>query len=272
MNKIMNQVLDFPNWVNQKIFNAKLNSLVANFDSTDGVRHYVKTIYHWASLLFLIAMEYHILMAAEDYFSRVDVTGISKFGSVLSFVVLFYSAFPIAHIIRSRGESLGASHNGMVSFVFKDFVITNIKIFGEVMAVVGLSLAVNATLSFVFDSNLFSSYAGNSVMSSFTDLYSFPINTMSSLLSMLHVDFMSNALNALMGMRFDSDVVYGSDFVWNAHDLGMVANAYFNVLIGLVILYVNIAIYTYLYSIVSALVDFIPRMAIPVALRTKNEG
>lgn len=268
----MNQILDFPQLVNQKIFNAKLNSLVTNFDSTDGVRHYVKTIYQWASLLFLIAMEYHIILAAKDYYGAADVSAMGKVGSVLSFLVLAYSAFPIANIIRSRGESLGESHAGMVSFVFKDFVMTNIRIFGEVMAVIGLSLALNATLSFVFDTNLFTSYMDNSVMSSFTDLYSFPINTATSLMSMLHADFMSNAVNALMGMRFDSDVIYGSDFVWNPRDLGMVANSYFNVLLGLVILYVNLAIYTYLYAIVSAVVNFIPKLAIPVAIRTKNEG
>lgn len=272
MNKIMNQILDFPQLVNQKIFNAKLNSLVTNFDSTDGVRHYVKTIYQWASLLFLIAMEYHIILAAKDYYGAADVSTMGKLGSVLSFLVLAYSAFPIAAIIRSRGESLGDAHKGMISFVFKDFVMTNIRIFGEVMAVIGLSLALTATLSFVFDTNLFTSYMGNTVMSSFTDLYSFPLNTATSLMSMLHVDFMSNAINALMGMRFDTEVVFGSDFVWNPSDLGMVANSYFNVLIGLVVLYVNLAVYTYLYAIVSAVVNFIPKFAFPIAIRTKNES
>jgi hypothetical protein len=83
---------------------------------------------------------------------------------------------------------------------------------------------------------------------------------------------MSNAINALMGMRFDTEVVFGSDFVWNPSDLGMVANSYFNVLIGLVVLYVNLAVYTYLYAIVSAVVNFIPKFAFPIALRTKNES
>jgi hypothetical protein len=51
----------------------------------------------------------------------------------------------------------------------------------------------------------------------------------------------------------------------------MVCNSYINVIIGLAALYVNLAIYKFLYSIVAALVNFVPRLAIPLAIRTKSE-
>ena len=89
-------------------------------------------------------------------------------------------------------------HPGIIEFRSKRFLAQHcadwIRIFGEVMAVIGLSMALTASLSFVFDTNLFTSYMGNTVMGSFTDLYSFPLNTATSLMSMLHVDFMSNAM------------------------------------------------------------------------------
>ena len=42
-------------------------------------------------------------------------------------------------------------------------------------------------------------------------------------------------------------------------------------MVVLAVLYVNLAIYNYLYSIAAALVNFVPRLAIPVAMRTKSE-
>ena len=54
-------------------------------------------------------------------------------------------------------------------------------------------------------------------------------------------------------------------------NLGMVANSYINVIIGLAVLYVNLAIYNFVYSIIAALVNFIPKFAIPLAIRNKEE-
>ena len=135
MKKIYQQILDFPQMVNQKVFNAQLNTAVDKFDSQDGVRSYTKSIYQILSLIVLITMEVAVIKGAMAYFTDAASTGLGKAGSVLTTLVLLYSAFPIAHIIRSRGESLGGSHNGIVTFIFKDFVTTNIKILGEVAAV-----------------------------------------------------------------------------------------------------------------------------------------
>ena len=66
-------------------------------------------------------MEVAIIHGAMAYFTGATTTGLAKLGSVLTTILLVYATFPIAHIIRARGESLGASHNGMVSFIFKDF-------------------------------------------------------------------------------------------------------------------------------------------------------
>ena len=155
MKKIYQQILDFPQMVNQKVFNAQLNTAVDKFDSQDGVRSYTKSIYQILSLIVLITMEVAVIKGAMAYFTDAASTGLGKAGSVLTTLVLVYSAFPIAHIIRSRGESLGGSHNGIVTFIFKDFVTTNIKILGEVAAVGAFIGATCFTLSFVFDTNLF---------------------------------------------------------------------------------------------------------------------
>ena len=271
MKQIFHQILDFPQMVNQKVLNAKLNAAVDSFDSKDGIRCYVKTIYQIAALVFLLGMEYGIVNAAIDYLQNPAVNGIGMIGSILTFLLLAYSAFPIAQVIRSRGESLGESHNGMVEFVFKDFVTTNIRIIGEVAAIAGLIFALNLTLSFVFDADLLSSFSNYSILSHIGGLYSLPMNTISELLSTFHMDALATILHSFTDFKMNATQTFGGDFIWDANDLMIVAGAYINVLVGLVVLYVNLAIYNFLYAIVSALVNYIPRLAIPLSIRTKSE-
>ena len=271
MKQIFHQILDFPQMVNQKVLNAKLNAAVEGFDSQDGIRCYVKTIYQIAALVFLLGMEYGIVNAAMAYFQSPTAGGIGMVGSILTFALLAYSAFPISQVIRSRGENLGGSHNGMVEFIFKDFVTTNIRILGEVMAIAGLIYAFNLTLSFVFDADLFSSYASDSILSNISGLYALPMNAISSLLSVVRMDALASILHSFADFKMNSTQTFGGDFLWDANDLIIVAGAYINVIAGLAVLYVNLAIYNFLYSIVAALVNFIPRLAIPLAIRTKSE-
>ncbi len=264
MNKIFNQILDFPQMVNQKIFNAKLNSVVADFDSEGGIRCYVKTIYQIAAFMVFLVMEYAIIMGAVDFFQNSDAGALGKVGSVLTFLLLAWSAFPIANVIRSRGDSMGGTHNGMVAFVFKDFVLTNIRIIGEVIAITGLFVAFVSTLSFVFDTSLFST-VGDSMLDSVSSLYELPGAAVAELTSMVHLDYISDQLSAFAAYKLDTVQNLGDG--WNLNNLGMVANSYINVIIGLAVLYVNLAIYSFLYSLVAALVNFIPRLAIPISMK-----
>ena len=40
MKQIFNTILDFPQMVNQKVMNAKINSFIDDFDSQNGIRTY----------------------------------------------------------------------------------------------------------------------------------------------------------------------------------------------------------------------------------------
>jgi len=253
--------------VNQKIFNSKLNSVVDDFDSQNGIRFYAKTIYQVAALIVLLAMEYAIITGALDYFQNSDATTLGKVGSVLTFILLAYSAFPIANVIRSRGDSLGGTHNGMVEFIFKDFVLANIRIVGEVIAITGLFVAFTSTLSFLFDSALMNS-SGDSMLSSISPLYALPAGAISELSSMVHLDYLSDKINSFVTYKLDVNLSFGDG--WSFNNLGMVANSYINVVIGLAVLYVNLAIYKFLYSIIAALVDFVPRLAVPLSITNKK--
>lgn len=272
MNKIFHKILDFPQMVNQKVLNAKINSIVDEFDTQNGVRSHVKIIYQIAAFVFLLKMEYVILLAAIAFFGNAEMSMISKIGSIFTLLILAYSAFPMAHIIRSRGEGLAGNHNGMVEFLFKDVVTTNIRIFGEIMALVGLFAAFNSTLNYAFDSNLLGVSTNNSVLSSIGALYTFPVDTLNTIFSSIRLGFVADLLNSFFAYKLDATQNFSGDLTWNLMDLKMVANAYINVIIALAALYVNLAIYNFLYTIVSSLISFIPKLAIPIAIRKRNEN
>ena len=270
MKQIFNTILDFPQMVNQKVMNAKINSFIDDFDSQNGIRTYVKTIYQVAALLFLLGMEYSVIKAAMEFFKDPTVTAMGKVGSILTLVLIAYSAFPIAAVIRSRGESLGGKHKGMVEFIFKDFVTTNIRIIGEVAAIVALFGAFNQTLSFIFGTSLFSA-SSDVMIGMMGGLYSIPMNALASLISsipLINLSMVTNSLHGLSELVLDTTQ---NSAGWTIGNLGMVANSYINVIIGLVVLYVNLAIYNFVYSIIAALVNFIPKFAIPLAIRNKEE-
>ncbi|MCX6203254.1 MAG: hypothetical protein NTY43_03045 [Bacteroidetes bacterium] len=268
MKKIYQQILDFPQMVNQKVLNAQLNSAVDNFDSQNGVRSYTKSIYQILSIVVLISMEVAIIHGAMGYFADTASTGLGKAGSVLTTLLLIYSAFPIAHIIRARGESLGGSHSGIVTFIFKDFVTTNIKILGEVAAVGAFIGACCFTLSFVFDSNLFNAATGTS-LGAISGLTSLPMEGLTNLFTALKLDYLTGVLNSFGSFTMASGQNFTGDMLWNINDLFLVAGAFVNVALGLTVLYVNLAIYHFLYTIVSNFIKWIQSPSIPIAMKSK---
>lgn len=270
MKQIFCQILDFPQMVNQKVLDAKLNSTVNAFDSQDGIRSYVKLIYQVAALVFFLTWEWGVINAAMAYLSNPDVAGMGKVGSIVTFILLAYSALPISQVIRSRGESLGGAHNGMVEFIFKDFVTTNIKIVGETMAIAGFIYALNLTIGFVLDADLLLAYSSDSVLNMIGGMYTFPINMISELLVLVRLDFLASILHSFTDLKLNASASFGGDFIWSASDLMAVAGAYINVILGLAVLYVSLAIYGYLYSLVAALVNFVPRLAIPISLKNRS--
>ncbi len=261
MKKIFNQILDFPQMVNQKIFSAKLNSIVDDFNSENGIRCWVKSIYQIAAVLVFVGMECLLVRSALDYFGG-ESGAMAKLGSALVFILLAYSAFPIASVIRSRGDSLGGTHKGMMEFLFKDLVLVNIRIVGEVAAIVALFAAFNLTLSFAFNADLMADPSGN-VVATLSGFYAFPMATINHLLSMFNDGGLITSLIGLVdGFGSGSAVIEG----WSWAGFWVLTSAYIQVLIVLAMLYINLAIYKYIYSIAAAIIDWVPRMSIPLSI------
>ena len=268
MNKIYQQILDFQQMVNQKVLNAQLNEAVDNFDTQNGVRSYTKITYQILSILVFISIEVAIIHGAMAYFSDVAITALAKLGSILTTILLIYSAFPIAHIIRASGENLDSAHHGMLGFIFKDFVTTNIRILGEVAAVGALIGACYFTLSFLFDNNLYNATTALP-LSAVSGVVGLPMEGLNNLFSALKLDYLTSVLNGFTGFKMSASQSFTGDMLWNINDLFLVGGAFLNVAIGLVVLYVNLAIYHFLFTLVSNFIKWIQSPTIPIAFKSK---
>lgn len=268
MNKIYSYILDFPGMVNQKILNARLNAEIEQFDSSQGFKSYVRCLYQWLSVLVFLSMEWSILRQLMDYFSS-DASGLAKAFSVITAAIMLYMAFPIAQVIRSRGESLGSSESGMVNFLFRDFVTTNIRILGETAAIVGVCALGCRAMGFIVDNNLFCASVGSSLLANFAWTASLPMQGLNDLLGLLQLDAISNALTTLMSFNMADAAEFDGDMKWNAHHLVALAGGFVNVLMGLALMYVNLAIYGYLYGIVESLTAWVANPSLPISVKNK---
>ncbi len=270
MKQKFQQLLELPGSLNQKIFKGLVNNELDNFDTQNGIRSYVKTIYTWAALVVFVSMEVGILKAAFAYFTDSADTMLAKVGSVFALLILMVAAFPIAQIIKSKGEQLSENHTGMVSFVFNDFVKTNIRMLGEITAIAGLVAAINLTLSFVLDTNLYSANPGNSLSNILMPLYSFPVEALNAVLNAAHLGAAANFIGSVTSYTMPTSTDFAGDFHWKLSDLHGVVGAYINVILGLVFMYINLAIYGYLYNLAATFINWVSSPSIPIAMKNKN--
>jgi len=156
----------------------------------------------------------------------------------------------------------------MVTFLFKDVVTTNIKILGEVAAVGAFIGAACLALSFVFDTNLFNATTGTA-FGTISGLSSLPMQGLTNLFAALKLDYLTTVLNNLSSWTMASGQNFTGDMLWNINDLFLVAGAFVNVALGLAYLYVNLAIYHFLYTMVSNFINWIQSPSIPIAMKTK---
>jgi len=270
MNKIIQQALDFPQFVNQKYLKFGVNESVDSFDSEQGVRCYVAKLYQFIALALLISMEYHVLISAMDYLKG-ETSGLQKLLSVVTVLVALATAFPIAKVIRTRGDSFQSKHSSMIEFVFSDFVKTNILVLGEVVAIAGLFSALNLSFSFLVDHDLFASNnMGMGLLSVVAPIAAFPLLLLSKLLGIVGANGISESISTITAYRMEAGTSsFGGDFLWNINDVMNVLSAYINVAISLAMMYISLAIYTYSYGLIASLIKWIANPSIPLSIKNK---
>lgn len=258
MEKILNKLLDLPQLINSKLPGNTFNSMVQ--DSEGSISNWVGKFYRVSALVVLLTS---LMMTLSPIWSGGMGENIDILANILSMLIWIYAAFPISQVIRSAGESLASSKNGIVDFIFKDLAIANIKVLGHVAALVALFSAFAMTLSWATSMNISGNYATEWI-SNIDYAYALPMAATAELTNLLNLQFIGDIL-ANDWTNWDPTMASGSAWSWNG--LISVAWEYVGVAVVLAKLYVVLAIYKFFYGIITSLVNWIKSPYLP--LKTK---
>tara|TARA_B110000259_G_scaffold181949_1_gene224822 strand:+ start:2517 stop:3293 length:777 start_codon:yes stop_codon:yes gene_type:complete len=254
MDKILDQVLDLPKMINTKLPLNNFNSMVD--DSDQVIAKWAGKFYIVSALVVLITT---IIAVLSPIWSGGMGEGIGILENAISMLIWVYAAFPITHVIRVAGDGLAKSKSGIVDFVFRDFIVANIKVIGHVTALIALFGAFCVTLSWATSLN-FSTSLATDWIDNISYAYTLPMAATVELTNALHLEFIGNILSNDWS-NWDPTMSTGS--AWSLNGFYSVLWEYVGVLVILAKLYVALAIYHFFYGIISSLVKWIKSPYLP---------
>lgn len=269
MISFIDQLLGYTNLANQALRVPMVNTPVDQFDSSTGVRHYLVRIFQILSLVLLVVMIYACTQEFLDYMKE-SHAGMEKIGSVLTYLVCIYACFPLAQLIRSRGESLGGAHHGMVSLLFNDVAKMGIRLIGELAAVILFFQTLCMLLAFAFKSPLFIHLDTTQALAGVTNLVGGLIAAVSGLIqSALGVVGMNMNVASMMTLQTASASGTTAAGEWTQSGFMLVIEGLVSVLVALITLYVVLAVYHFVYSLASTLLKWISSPSFPISIKNR---
>lgn len=253
MEKIINQILDLPQMLNQKLPKNNFNEMMDN--SEGSVSDWTGKIFKVGALVVLVGMLLSVINGGMDAVNGAE--GLGKVAAGLCTLILVYAAFPIAQVVRSAGDSLAASKSAMVDFVFKDVVVEGIKLFGHIAALTALFGAICSLVGWVLGSP--GMMAGADLNQLFAYLYGLPADAMAAFMGMLGLEFVGGVIDGFLnwdvtgseasGYTVDGALAVGWEFV--------------QVVIILAKLYVVLAFYHFFWGVLNTFFNWIKSPYLP---------
>jgi hypothetical protein len=233
-----------------------INSTLNNVEGNPG--KWVGLSYQVASIIFLLCAVYNFI----DPFIHEglkDLKGKESTGLILASIIWLYAAFPMTQVIRNTGESLSSSNNSILVFIFKDFILANIRMVGQLMAISALFLAVTILIHRGADIKM--DYVNSSLDTSLLDWISaIPLTAASDFAYFFGFENLSETM--LDGMK-TWKISHDGHFL-SMSGLVEIGYAFCSVLLVLLNMYISIAIYSGLYGLGATFLNFIKNPYWPV--------
>ena len=253
---MIKQVTDMPKMaegiLQVDMINSTMNDVEGNLNKWIGM------IYQVASLIFLLCAVYNFIDPFIHDALKDAPDGKYTAGVVLSAVIWLYAAFPMTQIIRNAGESISNSSSPILVFVFKDFIVANIRMVGQLMAVSALFGAVCSLIHIAADINM--GILHSSMDTSIVQwMYDIPLTAAVDFTNFIGFESIADAL--VKGMS--SWKVSHSGHVQSLSGLVEVGYAFCTVLLVLMNMYISLAIYNALFGMASTFLNFLKSPYIP---------
>ena len=253
MEKFINQLLDLPKMVNDKLPKNCFNEMMDN--SEGSMKKWTGTAFKVGALILLVVTLISVITSGLDSFQTAD--GLGKVSSIVCLLVLVYAAFPIAQVVRSAGDSLAGSKSNTVDFIFKDFIVANIKALGHITALVALFGAICSTVGWVLNSDGMS--ISVDLYGGFAYAYALPIDATATFMEMVKLDFVGGFINDFFEWNLAGSDASG----YSIEGAVAVGWEYVQVILILAKLYFALALYHFFYGILSSLFKWLQSPYLP---------
>ncbi len=158
MNEIIQKVLDLPGQISGRVLGNRVSDTLDNFDSSNGIRSHFQTIYSWMALGMCILMLWGLIDGLGGYFGEADTMGM--IASVATTLICLVASFAIPNVVRMRGDGFAGDHSSMTRFLAHDVVKTNIRLLGELSALVVVTQALCMAVATIFNTSVYAPLGG----------------------------------------------------------------------------------------------------------------
>ena len=256
MEKLLNRLIDLPSEVNGMLPWNCWNSCMSDSEGN---------LASWAGDFFRIGAFVTWVCAVFASLSILWTGGMGEgaeaiVGSLLGMLLWVYAAFPIAMVVRGAGEEVAASKGDTVNLLFYDLPMATIKAVGYITALVAVFGAIVAAVSAVSAGfvDMTGSYDA-AYMSNFDYAYALPASAMDAFTGMIGLEWVGGVLNSF----WEWDVTRAGDGTWPGD---VVASAWEFVQVAVILakLYVVMAIYTWVWTILNTLFNWVKSPSLPI--------
>ena len=194
---------------------------------------------------------------------RVFNTGDGFLGSVGYLLALFfwlYALIPLVNVVRFAGNEIASSRGNMLELLIRDVPLALIRAAGYIAALIALFSAIGYTITWLTSINLGvgSNVWGDAggILSSFSEFSNIGIVAITSLLEVS--DVFSSVNQEMLMSKLTDTMSEGSLIGWlDTDDLVIVIGAYWNVVVTLIVLFVNLIIWKWVYTLGHTFIRFV---------------
>jgi len=234
-------------------FDGKIEGVLQKIDNGNIFKTIIDFVFQAVAWLFLIFGAYSAVInifGDEGYFSNFKyLESGEKFTAVIGFLlgllVCLLVIYVVFSILRNRSEKLKSeSYDGILNYIFRKTCPALLVTFGEVLSV--LLLTVGLLL-------VFANLLGSMVYFPLTDI----LNSMSEVLD--------------LGIGGDTQIFLEGNWDYFSEGMKMSIGIMIASSIVLIGTYVLREVYFYAYKLTVNLINFLPKLAIPLAIRKRSE-
>jgi len=181
-------------------------------------------------------------------------------GYLLALIFWLYALVPLVNVLRYAGNEISNSKGNMLELFLRDAPLALIRAAGYIAALIALFTAITYTFTWFTSINLGSGSTvwgdAGGILGSFSDFSNIGVVAIAALLQMS--DIFSSLDPQILMSRLTDTMSEGSIVGWlEKDDLIIVVGAYWNVIVTLVILFVNLLLWKWVYKLGHTFVKWI---------------